>query len=213
MLHVALVHHPVLDKRNDLVTTAVTNIDIHDIARSCVTFGVDHYWIVTPVEAMHLLTGRILAHWSDGWGAAYNPTRKTALARVLLANRLEDAIERARGMPATPEAAAKVDDVSQSGGERGRPLRVIATSAREVEALPTIAVADAARSDEADTMLVFGTGNGLAPAVFELCDAVFPPIEAGTGYTHLTVRSAVAIYLSQWAAAAWRKPADAGESR
>ena len=37
-LAAALVHAPVVDRRGDLVTTAVTNLDLHDIARSARTF-------------------------------------------------------------------------------------------------------------------------------------------------------------------------------
>ena len=36
---VALAHHPVLDKDGRIVTTAVTNLDVHDIARAARTFG------------------------------------------------------------------------------------------------------------------------------------------------------------------------------
>jgi hypothetical protein len=38
-LYLALLHHPVLDKNGQIVTTAVTNMDIHDIARSAATYG------------------------------------------------------------------------------------------------------------------------------------------------------------------------------
>ena len=31
--YIALLHHPVYDKNHQVVTTAVTNMDIHDIAR------------------------------------------------------------------------------------------------------------------------------------------------------------------------------------
>ena len=31
---VALVHHPVYDKNHKVVATALTNLDLHDIARS-----------------------------------------------------------------------------------------------------------------------------------------------------------------------------------
>ncbi len=36
-LYVALLHHPVLDKNGLVVTTALTTMDIHDIARSART--------------------------------------------------------------------------------------------------------------------------------------------------------------------------------
>ena len=33
-LYVALLHHPVYDKNGAIVTTAVTNMDVHDLARA-----------------------------------------------------------------------------------------------------------------------------------------------------------------------------------
>ena len=36
---VALVHHPVYDKHKKVVATALTNLDLHDIARSSRTYG------------------------------------------------------------------------------------------------------------------------------------------------------------------------------
>jgi hypothetical protein len=48
--YLGLVHHPIKNKRGDVVTTSVTNLDIHDIARSARTFGFDGYYIITPVQ-------------------------------------------------------------------------------------------------------------------------------------------------------------------
>src|SRR5258706_2622956 len=38
-IYIALLHHPVYDKNGQVVTTAVTNMDIHDIARAAETYG------------------------------------------------------------------------------------------------------------------------------------------------------------------------------
>src|SRR5574341_810215 len=46
-LYLALLHHPVLDKNGQVVTTAVTNMDIHDIARSARTYGIPRFYVVT----------------------------------------------------------------------------------------------------------------------------------------------------------------------
>ena len=48
--HVSLVllHSPMVDRHGNEVTTAVTNLDIHDIARSCRTYEVQQYFIVNP---------------------------------------------------------------------------------------------------------------------------------------------------------------------
>ena len=48
-LYVALLHHPVYDKNGAVVTTAVTNLDVHDIARLARTFGVRGFYVCTPV--------------------------------------------------------------------------------------------------------------------------------------------------------------------
>ena len=42
----ALVHHPVLDRQGAVVTTAITNLDLHDIARSVHTYGLEALYIV-----------------------------------------------------------------------------------------------------------------------------------------------------------------------
>jgi hypothetical protein len=51
--YLGLVHHPIKNKRGEVVTTSVTNLDIHDIARSCRTFGFDNYYIVTSLKLQH----------------------------------------------------------------------------------------------------------------------------------------------------------------
>ena len=38
-LYVALLHHPVYDKNGAVVTTAVTNMDVHDFGRLARTYG------------------------------------------------------------------------------------------------------------------------------------------------------------------------------
>ena len=50
----ALVHHPVLDRAGDVVTTAITNLDLHDMARSARTYGVSDLFIVHPIAAQRL---------------------------------------------------------------------------------------------------------------------------------------------------------------
>ena len=76
---VALVHHPVLDRRGDVVTTAVTNLDVHDIARTARTYGVIGITWSLPLAEQIVLVERLLDHWKRGFGAAYNPDRREAL--------------------------------------------------------------------------------------------------------------------------------------
>jgi len=52
-------------------------------------------------------------------------------------------------------------------------------------------------ADAPPVCLIFGTGHGLHPEVLELADAVLEPIHGPTEFNHLSVRSAVSIYLDR----------------
>src|SRR5215471_20261655 len=91
-IYVALLHHPVYDKNGEIVTTAVTNMDIHDIARSGCTYGIRGFYVVTPVRVLQKLALKIIAHWEEGYGSQYNATRKEALALARVRGTLDDAL-------------------------------------------------------------------------------------------------------------------------
>jgi hypothetical protein len=178
-LYLALLHHPVLDKQGAVVTTAVTNLDVHDIARLARTFGVRGYYVCTPVETLQRLVKRIVWHWETGPGATYNESRKDALALVRLADDLD----------------AAITDVER---ETGALPYLVATSAREGGArlgYDTLR----ARLDAAGrpVMLVFGTGWGLTPEVLARADAQLEPVRGVGDYNHLSVRSAASIILDR----------------
>jgi hypothetical protein len=178
-LYLALVHHPVLDKNGAVVTTAVTNMDVHDIARLARTFGVRRYYVCTPVPTLQRLVGRIILHWEEGPGATYNETRKEALAIVRLADELDDA----------------VTDVER---ETGSLPRIVATSAREGGVRLTYeALGRRLRDDPRPALLVFGTGWGLTREVLDRCDDLLEPIRGVGDYNHLSVRSAASIILDR----------------
>ncbi|MGE5183682.1 MAG: tRNA (guanosine(37)-N1)-methyltransferase TrmD, partial [Acidobacteriota bacterium] len=63
--HVALVHHPVRDRAGAIVTTALTNFDIHDLARSSLTYGLAGYHVVTPVTSQRDKAEHIARAWSQ----------------------------------------------------------------------------------------------------------------------------------------------------
>ncbi|MCC6847623.1 MAG: RNA methyltransferase [Deltaproteobacteria bacterium] len=178
-LYVALLHHPVYDKNRQVVTTAITHMDIHDIARSACTFGVRRFYVVTPVRALRELSARILAHWGSGWGASYNETRKDALALVGLTEDLEQTIA----------------DVER---DAGRQPMLLVTSARTER--PTIGWPGLRRlraDSERPLLVLFGTGWGLTEEVIVRADHRLPAV-LGTGeYNHLSVRSAAAIILDR----------------
>ena len=92
-LYVALVHHPIIDRSGEVVTTAVTNLDVHDIARSSRTFGVRGYYLVTPLTSQRQIVQRILDHWTAGSGAKKLPNRGEALSICRPIHSLSDAVQ------------------------------------------------------------------------------------------------------------------------
>lgn len=178
-LYLALLHHPMLDKNGQIVTTALTNMDIHDIARSALTYGVRRFYVAHPVRALRLLAEKIMEHWQTGYGAAYNETRKQALEIVALETDLDGilvSIERECGK---------------------RPV-VVATSAKAgPNRLSFAELRQRLKTEEGPYLILLGTGWGLAPELITRCDVFLEPI-AGTGpYNHLSVRSAAAIMLDR----------------
>ncbi len=177
-LDIVLVHHPVVNKVGEIIGSAVTNLDIHDIARAGKTYGVDNYYIVTPYEDQHALVAEILEHWESGYGSKYNPARKEALQLVQLAHSLENVIE----------------TVTEKRGHK--PL-LLTTSARMQEKTLSYTDVRAKIKAKESIVLLFGTAHGLAPEVMESTDFCLPPVGADTGYNHLSVRSAVSIILDR----------------
>jgi len=178
-LYVALLHHPVYDKNGAVVTTAVTNMDVHDLSRLARTFGLRACYVATPVATLRRLVARIMQHWETGPGATYNRTRKEALACVRLASDLD----------------AVVADIER---ETGTLPRLVATSAREGG--PRLACAALRRRLEEDPrpeLLVLGTGWGLTTEVLHRADDVLEPIRGMDDYNHLSVRAAAAIILDR----------------
>jgi hypothetical protein len=168
---VALVHHPCLGKDGETIATSITNLDLHDLARLCLTYGVDPLYIVHPYRSQLDFAERIMRHWLKGFGGLYNPHRKQAFETVRLVESL-DAVR------------------TQTGAF------MVGTSANRLEnAMTWQAVRQQARTS--DTCLVFGTGWGLTPALLAELDAVAEPIEGGGAYNHLAVRSAVSIAIDR----------------
>ena len=175
----ALIHHPVLDRQGNEVTTSVTNLDVHDIARSSRTYGLAGYFVVVPIEAQHPVVQKIIDHWSTGAGVKRFPERTEAIGLVRIAPLLDDAI-------AAIEA------------EAGKPPRLVATSAKGGPDRASYADERHAQvSDPRPTLLLFGTGHGLSPTVLSRCDSILAPIEGPSPYNHLSVRAAVAITLDR----------------
>lgn len=181
--YIGLVHGPIKSKEGSEITTSVTNLDIHDIARSARTFGFKKYFIVTPIKNQQAMVKKILGFWEADSGLIYNPDRRNALAEAEVIDSIADAVK-------------KITEIE------GRKPCVVVTGAnfdsydgKEKELIQKISV------DGTPMFLLFGTGWGLTAPVVEQADFRLEPIFgiADDGYNHLSVRSAVAIYCDRLA--------------
>ena len=184
-LCVGLVHYPVYNKNMEIITTSVANLDIHDIARNVATYGVDQYYIIHPLQSQQKMISDILDFWQKGYGAAYNPDRKTALDKVRFQSSLE-----------------KVLIAMQEQFQL--PIKVIVTDAQEhSQTIGYLELREQLQEKDNCYLLLFGTGWGLEKELMEQADYRLPPVKGFGGYNHLSVRSAASIILDRLCGEKW----------
>lgn len=178
-VYVALVHHPVINKNGEVIGSAVTNLDIHDIARASKTFGVENYYIITPYKDQQELVEEITDHWKIGYGSQHNPARREALNIV--------------------RTVASIDEMmSELSEHHGVKPLVLATSASKADKTVSYkGCRELIQEEKQSIVLLFGTAHGLAPEIMESVDFCLPPITGAGKYNHLSVRSAVSIILDR----------------
>ena len=178
-LFVALIHHPVVNRNAEIVTSAITSLDIHDIARASRTYDVRGVFIVHPIPEQRKFAASVIDHWRFDFGRAFDGRRREALETIKIVDTLDDAL-------ADATSVASV-----------RPL-IVHTSARTSGGMKTAALRVKMKSADVPPMLIlFGTGFGLAPAVLERADIVLDAILGPSDYNHLSVRAAVSIILDR----------------
>jgi len=181
-LHVALLHWPVLNKKGQITSVSLTNLDIHDIARVCCTYGLGGYYLATPIEDQRQLASRLTHHWTRGPGGRANPDRARALQSLRLVNDLNEAVA----------------DIEAQTGQRPQ---VVATSAQDRGRMRPSEIAE--RLETRPVLLVFGTGSGLDESVLQSAEGVLRPLRWLDEYNHLSVRSAVGITVDRILGDAW----------
>jgi len=175
----ALVHHPVLDRGGAVITTAITNLDLHDMARSACTYGLTDMFVVHPIAAQRELCEKVRDHWLQGSGARRIPDRAPPMRLLRVVSSLQQAHELLGGRGA---------------------IEIWVTSARTLPTATSFQDARARLSRPGPpVLLVFGTGWGLASAVVDDADQRLEPIRAAvpTGFNHLSVRAACAVVLDR----------------
>lgn len=173
-LYVALAHYPVVNKNGDTITSAITNLDLHDIARAAKTFGVKGFYVVTPLEDQKEMTRRIISHWTQGAGSTYNPVRRQALELIQLKDTIED-------------VRKQIEQIE------GAPPQLVATCARRYPDSIGYSALRKLLGNGRPYLLTFGTAWGLAGEFINSADYILKPIYGETQYNHLSVRSAAAI--------------------
>lgn len=191
-IFLALVHYPCLNRRGEVVATALTNVDLHDLSRSGRTFGAQAVYIVTPVQLQQRMVQEILGHWTTGKGTEH-VRRAEAMSRVHVQASIQTAladIEKRTGRaPVLAVTGAQMREPTETFAELRDRIRQDAHVAEGERAPPLL--------------IVFGTGWGLAPEVIDAADIRLPPIgrdpelEDTRRYNHLSVRAAVAISLDR----------------
>ncbi|MBU1247581.1 MAG: tRNA (guanosine(37)-N1)-methyltransferase TrmD [Proteobacteria bacterium] len=178
-LYIALVHYPVRNKFGKVGTVSLTNLDIHDMSRCSRSYSLGGLIAVTPLEDQQQLAHTLIGHWTTGPGGEGNPDRAEAMRQATVVGSLD-------------EAVVAVNE------RTGRMPRLVATSADLKEHGPGSLNPEDVRTilEDEPVLLVFGTGSGLADEVIARCE-LLRPIRYLDEYNHLSVRSAVAIYLDR----------------
>jgi hypothetical protein len=175
---VALVHYPVTNRNGETIGSAVTNLDLHDIARAGRTYGIGTYWVVTPFKEQQELAGQIVGHWTKGYGGTVNPGRSDALSIITICASIAEAVAEA----------------SKKFGEK--PL-ILATCAKvQANTVPYVEIRKRIWRG-IPLLLLFGTAWGLSPEILAMVDGVLPPLCGATGFNHLSVRSAASIIMDR----------------
>lgn len=179
-VYISLLHYPICDKNGRVVSTAVTNVDVHDLARLARSYSIDGYYLVTPIAEQQDLVQRIIDHWVKGAGGSYNPVRREAFFQVKV----------------VPDFRSMVLDIESREGKR--PFTV-GTSAKAGGATLTFAELRSRlmQGEDRPVLLVLGTGWGLEKQFIDSLDAILEPIKGRGDYNHLSVRSAASIIVDR----------------
>lgn len=217
---VGLVHWPIKNRCGEIVATSVTNLDIHDIARACRSYGVKNYFVVNRLEGQKMFVERVLDYWKVGFGQKFNPMRKTALGMVRTASTVSDVVNSlgktfvvSTAARSLSEIIAEVDELeSKSESELVAKIDARPRDRYEIDEIKKTnfsqvqnfsfrslrkKIAEGESSEQ--LLLLFGTGFGLHHSVLASSHGLLEPIWGASSdqYRHLSVRSAVSICLDR----------------
>jgi tRNA (guanine37-N1)-methyltransferase len=167
-----------MNRKGMPIGSALTTIDMHDIARASKTFGVKGFYVVTPFADQAALANQVIDHWTKGVGGELNPSRKEALELIRVTATFEEAVQRIQS-------------------KEKKSVVTVATSAKDLDETISITTLKEKLASNAPHVLVFGTAWGMAEELIDTCDLKLEPIKGLGEYNHLSVRSAASIYLDR----------------
>jgi hypothetical protein len=172
-----------VNRNHEVIASAVTNLDLHDLARLTCTYDLPACYIVTPLKDQQDLVRQLIAHWCTGVGKQLHPQRGQALERLRLVDDISQVLQGIRAewgeSPVVWASSAQAQPSALSHGEARRQLQ------------------HAAFGSSSPRLLLLGTAWGLAPKVLAGVDAVVAAIPGFSGYNHLSVRCAAAILVDR----------------
>ncbi len=179
-IYICLVHYPIKNQNNQIITTSITNLDVHDIARLSTTYGLAGYYIVQPLNRQRELFQELIDYWKKGVGANYNSHRARAFHKVRM--------------------VASIEECLQDIGIDKEPI-VVATGANMQGNIGYLQLRELAETK--DILILFGTGWGLTDDITYKAHYKLDPIVGADDYNHLSVRSAASIIIDRLCCKKW----------
>ncbi len=177
-IYLALVHYPVYDKRKNIISTSITNYDLHDISRLSKTYSLARYYLVTPLKSQIELMEKIKRHWIEGKGRQLHPNRGEALKLATFVHSVEDMLV----------------DIAR---ERGQKPITVGTTARSGYKFVDNDLLRNLLIEKKIIVIIFGTGYGLTDEMLNSFDYILEPIKGFGNFNHLSVRSAASIIIDR----------------
>lgn len=177
-VYILLVHYPVYNRKGEIIASAITNLDLHDLARLARTYDLSGVYIAQPDPEQRALADALIKYWTEGRGSKINPHRKEALQLITLCESFEEAVV----------------EIERREGERPLLVATDASPKREYISVKEL------RSFlwKKPLVLVLGTAWGLTEDILNRCNYFLEPIWGRVdSYNHLSVRSAGSIIVDR----------------
>lgn len=184
-VYIALIHFPIYNKKGEIITTTVKNLNIHDISRAGKTYNLCGYYVVNHLKSQKHLVNKMRDYWTGSYGKSYNKNRHQAFSILKLSDSLEDVIT----------------DIQK---ETGKKPEIVATDAGEFpDSISYHEMRELIFSAETPFLILLGTGWGLAKEMMNKCDYILEPIFGRGDFNHLSVRSAASIIMDRLLSPEW----------